>query len=148
MRGGRMHVRTPFFYQGEKGRHRIKLELEAQFAQNAVGGEVAARFAVVLERSGNTIRCVDDICTRLGSTRPDALMIVADYRLGSGIDAIAAVQPLLARPAPAIIVTGDTSPERIREVQASGYPLLHKPLDPGRLLEVFRASTREGVAAV
>jgi AmiR/NasT family two-component response regulator len=45
---------------------------------------------------------------------------------------------MLSAPVPAIIVTGDTSPDRIREAQASGYPLLHKPLDADQLLAAIQ----------
>jgi signal transduction histidine kinase/CheY-like chemotaxis protein len=82
---------------------------------------------------------------RLETTRPDAQMIVADYRLGdgvTGVEAIAAIQPLLAKTVPAIIVTGDTSPDRIREATASGYPLLHKPLDAAQLIDTIQATTK------
>jgi CheY-like chemotaxis protein/anti-sigma regulatory factor (Ser/Thr protein kinase) len=81
---------------------------------------------------------------RLEGRSITALMIVADYRLGenvTGVEAIRAIQPLLARPAPAIIVTGDTSPDRIREARASGYPLLHKPLEASTLLSALHSST-------
>ena len=74
---------------------------------------------------------------RLEGRNLTALMIFADYRLGenvTGVTAIRAIQRLLAQPAPAVIVTGDTSPDRIREAQASGYPLLHKPLEASVLL--------------
>lgn len=71
---------------------------------------------------------------------PDIGLILADYRLAenmTGAMAIRAVTARLGRKVPAIIVTGDTSPDRIREASASGFKLLHKPLDPqelGRLL--------------
>jgi signal transduction histidine kinase/CheY-like chemotaxis protein len=81
---------------------------------------------------------------RLEGRHTEAVMIVADYRLGhdvTGVDAIRAIQPLLARPAPAIIVTGDTSPDRIRDAQASGYLVLHKPLEANVLLRALQSGT-------
>jgi CheY-like chemotaxis protein/anti-sigma regulatory factor (Ser/Thr protein kinase) len=81
---------------------------------------------------------------RLEGRNVSAMMIFADYRLGentTGVEAIRAIQPLLARPAAAVIITGDTSPDRIREAQASGYPLLHKPLEPARLLSLLELGT-------
>src|SRR5690606_10745563 len=54
-------------------------------------------------------------------------LIIADYRLGEGVtgaDAIRAVRERLGEPVPAIIITGDTSPERIREATRSGLRLL------------------------
>ena len=55
-------------------------------------------------------------------------MVVSDHRLpdGSGRDVIGHLrghQPDL----PALIITGDTSPQQLAELAASGLPVLHKP---------------------
>ncbi len=34
---------------------------------------------------------------------------------------------------PAVLITGDTGPERIREIEASGLAVLHKPLQEDEL---------------
>lgn len=63
-------------------------------------------------------------------------IIISDYRLPgdtNGIDVIRNLRALFAGQAPGILLTGDTAPERLREAQASGYALLHKPLEPARL---------------
>lgn len=63
--------------------------------------------------------------------RPD--IIITDYRLSeerTGAQAIALVRLELGEQMPALIVTGDTSPQRLREASASGVPLLHKPANP------------------
>ncbi len=60
-------------------------------------------------------------------------VILADLRLRgaeTGLSAIAALHEKLALPIPAIVVTGDTDPERIRQATASGYIVLHKPVEP------------------
>ena len=65
---------------------------------------------------------------------PDIL--ISDYRLRNqrtGAQAIAEVRALLGVQLPALIITGDTAPERLREALGSGIPLLHKPLTPGEL---------------
>lgn len=65
------------------------------------------------------------------STPPTA--IVADYRLAdgeNGIMAIVRVREYLQREIPALLVSGDTAPERLLEVKASGLRLLHKPVSP------------------
>jgi len=62
--------------------------------------------------------------------------IVTDYRLGdetTGVDAVAAILAEAGRPIPVVLVTGDTSPPRLQEARASGYPLLHKPVKPAFL---------------
>jgi signal transduction histidine kinase len=63
-------------------------------------------------------------------------VIISDYRLReqrTGVEAIAAVRALLGITVPALLITGDTAPERLREAKASGLPLLHKPVSPGKL---------------
>ncbi len=81
------------------------------------------------------------------SWQPDALIV--DYRLregSTGVDAIKAVCELLDHDIPALIVTGDTAPERIEEAEASGYPLLHKPVDPNQLRDFLSNLNVEGDA--
>ena len=64
-----------------------------------------------------------------GGMRPDA--ILADYRLREGCTGVVAIQKVLdafGEGIPAILVTGDTAPSRLKEAAASGYPILHKPV--------------------
>jgi len=71
---------------------------------------------------------------------PPELLIV-DYRLPdqvSGLDAASALQEALGRQVPVLVITGDTDPDRLREAQASGYPLLHKPVQPAKLRSIMR----------
>ena len=68
-------------------------------------------------------------------------LILSDMRLAegdSGIEAIAQVHKLQPN-ARAVLVTGDTAPERLREAQATDLPLLHKPVTLARLLDVLDA---------
>jgi CheY-like chemotaxis protein len=63
--------------------------------------------------------------------RPD--MVISDYRLReqrTGAEAIAALRAEFGADLPALLITGDTAPERLREARASGVPLLHKPVSP------------------
>jgi signal transduction histidine kinase len=63
-------------------------------------------------------------------------IVVSDYRLReqhSGLEAIAALRELLGNTLPALLITGDTLPERLLEAQASGLLLLHKPVSPSQL---------------
>ena len=63
-------------------------------------------------------------------------VVISDYRLcehRTGVEAIAAVRALLGNSLPALLITGDTAPERLREAQASGIPILHKPVSPHKL---------------
>jgi signal transduction histidine kinase/ActR/RegA family two-component response regulator len=63
--------------------------------------------------------------------RPD--LIIADYSLPdgqSGLDLLAALHDVFGTKVPAFLVSGDTSPDRLREVRDSGFNLLHKPVSP------------------
>jgi len=66
--------------------------------------------------------------------KPD--LIICDYRLRgdeTGIMAIRRLAEAYNDDIPAMLITGDTAPDRISEAQASGYLLLHKPLSNSRL---------------
>ncbi|OCP25083.1 MULTISPECIES: hybrid sensor histidine kinase/response regulator [unclassified Ensifer] len=72
-------------------------------------------------------------------------LIVADYRLEhgtTGLDAIQALSAHIGRRVPAIIVTGDTSPSRLKEVSASSVRILHKPITGEELREVIHTTLR------
>ncbi|MBM4208312.1 MAG: response regulator [Gammaproteobacteria bacterium] len=63
-------------------------------------------------------------------------LIIVDYRLPeslSGIDIARVLQAELGYPVGVLIVTGDTGPERLQEAESSGFPLLHKPVQPAKL---------------
>ncbi len=63
-------------------------------------------------------------------------IIIADYRMEgeNGLEAIKMVTENLnalfgdAFFIPALVVSGDTSPEELSRVTESGYPMLHKPV--------------------
>jgi PAS domain S-box-containing protein len=66
-------------------------------------------------------------------------LIIADHRLGfevTGIDAIGVLQDEFRDDVPAIIITGDTAPDRLREASEGGHVLLHKPVSPELLLKI------------
>ena len=77
---------------------------------------------------------IEEALTLARTRAPD--VVISDYRLReqrSGLEAIAALRELLGDTLPALLITGDTAPDRLREAQASGIPLLHKPVSPGKL---------------
>jgi len=66
--------------------------------------------------------------------RPD--LLVCDYRLPNGMTAIHVikhVRELWGDGVPSLILTGDTAPEALQDIHASGAILLHKPIAPVRL---------------
>ena len=67
-------------------------------------------------------------------------LIIADFRLRnnlSGIDAISQVRDEFNVDISAILVTGDTSPDRLKLAQSAGLPVLHKPVAPMILNETM-----------
>jgi CheY-like chemotaxis protein len=74
-------------------------------------------------------------------------LIIADYRLGDGATGLEAIEALCAhigRSVPAVIVTGDTSPSRIKEATAGGHRILHKPITGEELHEAIVAACVDG----
>jgi PAS domain S-box-containing protein len=71
---------------------------------------------------------------------PDVALV--DYRLPDGSDGVELLQEIRGRlgvELPAVLVTGDTAVQRLRSVQASGYPVLHKPVAPADLRRAILA---------
>ncbi|MCF7750765.1 response regulator [Bacillus subtilis subsp. subtilis] len=74
-------------------------------------------------------------------------VLLVDHRLGDGMDgprAIALLQDYLGSAVPAIILSGDTSAQGLREATASGHRLLHKPIDSDLLADALQAAVRRG----
>src|SRR5262245_27379954 len=77
--------------------------------------------------------------------RPPAL-IVSDYHLSggkTGVEVIEGLRRTLSAEIPAFLVSGDTNPELLRQARASGYHLLHKPVDPMTLRAMVSYVLRE-----
>ena len=77
---------------------------------------------------------VDQALARLDAFTPD--LVLADYRLRdhrTGLEAVARIRERLGAGLPALIITGDTAAQRLREAHASGLMLLHKPVPADRL---------------
>jgi CheY-like chemotaxis protein len=78
--------------------------------------------------------------------QPD--VVISDYRLRehrTGIEAVGALRELLAIPLPALLITGDTGPERLREAVASGIPVLHKPVSSSQLFHALISTLPENM---
>ncbi len=101
---------------------------------------------MILERFGVEVLAAPsahDALTALADTGKTPDLIVADYRLADGevgTDAIRQIQQAAGAAIPGIIITGDTSPDRIQEAQESGFRILHKPVPINTLKsEIFTA---------
>jgi signal transduction histidine kinase/CheY-like chemotaxis protein len=78
----------------------------------------------------------DDVMRSVREGRPPPEVVVADLRLRGGRDGVAEVARLRAAfgaHLPALLVSGDSAPERVRVMQDSGLPWLAKPVSPARL---------------
>jgi PAS domain S-box-containing protein len=78
-------------------------------------------------------------------------LVVADYRLKlghTGADAILAIRHVWGGEVPGFLLTGDTGPDRLREAAASGFEVMHKPIQPEKLrIMVAETITRARAAA-
>ena len=75
---------------------------------------------------------------------PDA--ILADYRLPEGKTGVQAIEEIRRRAGhaiPAIIITGDIALEQLKEVNASQFAVLHKPVPPARIRAFIRQVQRQ-----
>lgn len=80
-------------------------------------------------------------------------VILSDYRLRdnhNGVDAVAAIRESVEHDIPAIVITGDTSPERLKEVSGTGLSVMHKPVSPDELQRAIHALfvTNDRIGAV
>lgn len=76
-----------------------------------------------------------DAALALANMHPPDL-VITDYRLReahTGGEAIAVLRERISRTLPAIIITGDTAPERLREALTTDAVLLHKPVVASQL---------------
>jgi CheY-like chemotaxis protein len=67
-------------------------------------------------------------------------MILSDWRLrGSetGVQAVREVRKLCGPSTPAVLITGDTSAEVLKQAHQNGLVILHKPLQPRELLRLI-----------
>lgn len=87
---------------------------------------------------------VDDARRAVAEGGPPDLALV-DYRLPeekTALDAIRVIREATGREIPAIIITGDTHPQRIREATEPGFPVVFKPVPPELLRDALSASLR------
>ncbi|MFM2058657.1 MAG: hypothetical protein RLY71_3042 [Pseudomonadota bacterium] len=67
-------------------------------------------------------------------------LIICDYGLGAGPNGLEVIELLRDEfndETPAILITGNTAPERLQEALAAGHRLLHKPVQPEQLRQAI-----------
>ncbi|TBU88653.1 ATP-binding response regulator [Phytopseudomonas dryadis] len=85
-----------------------------------------------------TVESLDEVFSLDWTLPPQA--VICDYRLRerqTGAEVIGMLRAHYGSDIPALLVTGDTAPERLREAEASGIPLLHKPLAAEQLRQAL-----------
>ena len=101
-----------------------------------IDDEGAIQFAMqsLLQSWGYTVLAAggyQEMMERIGARTEVPSLIICDYRLRDneiGSTVIERLRNEYNQPIPGMLITGDTAPDRIREAQASGYLLLHKPV--------------------
>jgi signal transduction histidine kinase/CheY-like chemotaxis protein len=106
--------------------------------------------APVREAMSSLLSAHGCLVTAVGSTREAMLqsllrrpdIVLSDLRLRGSDEGIAAVRSLRsALPGlPALLISGDTSPARLREAHAAGLLLLHKPVLEDQLLAAIKTA--------
>ncbi|HEY8607770.1 MAG TPA: hybrid sensor histidine kinase/response regulator [Noviherbaspirillum sp.] len=119
-----------------------------------VDDEAAIRegMRILLEGMGARVCLADSSAGALAlarDTRPD--LVLADLRLRGGDSGIRAVQEVrsLYPDAAAVLISGDTAPDRLQEAEDAGILLLHKPV-PAELLKrvIAEAVQQSGESAI
>lgn len=67
-------------------------------------------------------------------------MVICDFRLRGdedGLGVIASLREAAGQALPALLITGDTAPDRLQRARASGLPVLYKPVPADALLRAL-----------
>jgi len=81
-----------------------------------------------------------EMMERLANHPAIPCLIICDYRLRDNETGSVVIEQLRNEyndEIPGMLITGDTAPDRIKEAQASGYLLLHKPVANSKLREAI-----------
>lgn len=106
---------------------------------------IRTSLAMALEQNGFKVNAVSGLecgvdCTDALSLTGPPDIIIADFRLPdgkTGIECVNCLRTLFKTDIPAIVLTGDTAPERLIEANQSGLMLLHKPVNVDALLRAI-----------
>ncbi len=104
---------------------------------------VLEAMTMLLQNWGCKILTADSVSAtqKLAQTHKGKIdIIIADYRLRegtTGVEAIDTFTKYIDYSVPSVLITGDTSPERMREISSHGLPVLHKPVKEPQLKVVI-----------
>ncbi|NVM92678.1 signal transduction histidine kinase/CheY-like chemotaxis protein [Variovorax sp. SG517] len=126
-------VRTPLAARG-----RILLIDDEAEVREAMAGFFQAH-GLAVEAASDEAEAAELLARPVTREHPFVLL-VCDYRLAdgdNGLDVGRRLQRRFDLQAPLLLVTGETSPERLQRVRASGVPVLFKPVNAAALLGVL-----------
>lgn len=89
-----------------------------------------------------TAATIQEACTEVRRHAGVIDIVVSDLRLANDEDGIAAIERVRAvygAPLPALLITGDTSPDEVKRVHSSGHQVLFKPVRTRELYAVLRS---------
>ena len=95
----------------------------------------------LLAQAGYDVATAETVEQAVASARvrhPD--MLICDYRLRQGRDGTEAVRLIreqAGRHIPALMITGDTHPDRIAAAEREDMHILYKPVDAERILDTL-----------
>ena len=84
---------------------------------------------------------IAEAVTLAKNSREQIDLILSDWRLRgqeNGVDAVRAVRAVAGDATPAVLITGETSPDLIKLAHESGLVVLHKPLQPRQLVRLVK----------
>ena len=132
---------------------RVSTEDQARHGYSLAGQLTACRERLRAMGAGEAREYVDDgysgefierpALERLRADGRCPQIVLADYQLQqgrTGPEAVVAVQAMMGRTVPGIILTGDTSSERQEEAERRGFRLLHKPVFPNDLRRMMASA--------
>lgn len=115
-------------------------------------GQLTGKSVMVIDDDSRITSAMKELLTRWGITVKTAWnleqamalvnsgfvpdLAICDYRLReslTGVDVLQQINKLVGRKLPALLITGDTAPERLKDAHISGYALMHKPVNPAKL---------------
>jgi CheY-like chemotaxis protein len=129
---------------GQLNHERVLIIEDDQAAREALQGLLSSWGLDVL-----TAADYDQASRRIEQDQKAPALLICDYRLPqkSGVDTIAALRERLGVDVPAILISGDTMPESMAIMQASGLPILYKPVRPAKLRALITSLLARGSKA-
>ena len=114
-------------------REGLRVLLQAWGYQTMTAANAAEAEQAVLALGGRVDLVLSDLQLASDPSEPD------------GCEVVERIRQLCGYPVPAVLVTGDTSPQALQRLAERGHPVLYKPVQPRRLFDAMGSALgREG----